>query len=118
MLRRRTRSLRLSEEELDPMGGVANLIDVMLVFSCGLMVALVLSWNLQSVVFSKASPQERQKLLQAIQQVVNVKQGREMKEVPQIETGGGSGYREMGTVFRDAKTGKLIMIESGTQGGK
>ncbi|AVX31436.1 hypothetical protein CTH_1864 [Carboxydocella thermautotrophica] len=118
MRRKRTRISRLSEEDIDPMGGVANLLDVMLVFACGLMVALVLSWNLQNVLFSKASPQERQKMLQAIQRIVNVKQGQELKDLPQIQNGGGSGYQEMGTVYRDPKTGKLIMIESESDGGE
>ncbi|ADG82115.1 DUF2149 domain-containing protein [Thermincola potens] len=115
---RRARRSRLGEDVVDPMSGVANLIDVMLVFACGLMVALVLSWNLQNVLFSKATPKERQQMLQAIQKAVNVQKGREMKELPKVETGGGAGYQEMGTVYRDPKTGKLIMIEQEKSGGE
>ncbi|PKM48016.1 MAG: hypothetical protein CVV03_00135 [Firmicutes bacterium HGW-Firmicutes-8] len=111
MLLRRAKRSRLQEDDLDPLGGVANLIDVMLVFACGLMVALVLSWNLQNVLFSKSTPKERQQMLQAIQKIVNVQKGRELKEMPQVKSGGGSGYQEMGTVYKDPKTGKLIMIE-------
>lgn len=118
MLQRRRKFLRLSEEDIDPMGGVANLIDVMLVFATGLMVALVMSWNLHNVLFSKALPQERQKLLQEIQRVVEIRQGKELKEVPQIETSCGTGYQEIGTVYRDPKTGKLIMIQNNSPGGK
>jgi len=97
---------------------VANLIDVMLVFACGLMVALVLSWNLQNVLFAQSTPEERNKMLRAIQKIVNVQKGREMNELPQIETGGGAGYQEMGTVYQDPKTGKLIMIEQEKSGGE
>lgn len=95
------------------MDGVRNLIDVMLVFAVGLLVSLVLSWNMQNIIFAKVSPQEKQRLLQSIQKMIDVEQGKELKEIPQIEKSGGSGYREMGTVYRDAKTGKLIMIETG-----
>lgn len=118
MLLRRAKRSRLQEDDLDPMGGAANLIDVMLVFACGLMVALVLSWNLQNVLFSKSTQKERQQMLQAIQKAVNVQKGRELKELPQVESGGGSGYQEMGTVFQDPKTGKLIMIEQDKGGGE
>lgn len=113
MLSRRLKRSRLREDETDPLGGVANLLDIMLVFACGLMVALVLSWNLQNVIFARVDPQEKQRLLQSIQRVIDVEQGKELKEIPRIEKSGGAGYQEMGTVYRDAKTGKLIMIEAG-----
>ncbi|MCL5057702.1 MAG: DUF2149 domain-containing protein [Actinobacteria bacterium] len=113
MLSRKSRRRRLSSEEINPMDGVRNLIDVMLVFAVGLLVSLVLSWNMQNIIFARVNPQEKQRLLQSIQKTINVEQGKELEEVPQLDKGGGSGYREMGTVYRDAKTGKLIMIESG-----
>lgn len=116
MLFRRTRRARFWEEEIDPLSGLANLLDIMLVFSCGLMVAMVLSWNLQSVFFSKATPEEKQKMLQVIQKVINVEQGKELQDLPKINEGGGSGYQEMGTVYKDPQTGKFIMIET-TQDG-
>ncbi|HOV78889.1 MAG TPA: DUF2149 domain-containing protein [Bacillota bacterium] len=95
------------------MDGVRNLIDVMLVFAVGLLVSLVLSWNLQNVIFARVDTQEKQRILQSIQKVIDVEQGKELEEIPQIEKGGGAGYQEMGTVYRDDKTGKLIMIEAG-----
>lgn len=118
MLSRRLKRSRLREDVTDPLGGVANLLDIMLVFACGLMVALVLSWNLQNIIFTRVDPQEKQRLLQSIQKVISVEQGKELKEIPQIEKSGGSGYQEMGTVYRDAKTGKLIMIEAGGDKGQ
>ncbi|RKO66555.1 DUF2149 domain-containing protein [Desulfofundulus salinus] len=115
VLFRRRRRERLSAEEVDLLGGLANLIDVMLVFCCGLMVALVLSWNLQNIIFAKVKPEEKQRLMQSIQRVINVERGKELKEIPGIEQGGGFGYQEMGTVYQDPKTGKLIMIEKNSQ---
>ncbi len=115
MLLRRKRRSRLSEEEIDPIGGLGNLIDVMLVFCCGLMVALVLSWNLQNVIFAQVDPEEKQRLMRDMQKVINVEQGQELEEVPEIQQGGGAGYQEMGTVYKDPQTGKLIMIEDGAE---
>ncbi|MHB1127597.1 MAG: DUF2149 domain-containing protein [Bacillota bacterium] len=112
MLRRNRRRWLLAEEDLDPLAGLSNMVDVMLVFACGLIAALVLSWNLQSVFLQDKSPEARQRLLQAIQQVVSLEQGKELDQVPDVGSGAGSGYQEMGTVYRDPKTGKLIMIEN------
>ncbi|GAW92497.1 DUF2149 domain-containing protein [Calderihabitans maritimus] len=113
MLRRNKRRWLLAEEEeYNPLAGLANMVDVMLVFACGLLVALVLSWNLQDVFLKDLSPVQRQQLLQAIKNMVTVEQGKELEEIPQLGSGSGSGYQELGTVYRDPKTGKLIMIEN------
>jgi len=114
MLRQHLRQRLSQAEEIDPMAGLANMLDVMLVFSAGLLIALVLSWNLQSVFFNKVSLEEKQRLLRAIQKVIQVEQAREMDELPEIQAGGGdgSGFREMGKVYQDPKTGKLIMIQA------
>ena len=42
----RSRGARFCAAEVNPMDGVANLADIMLVFACGLMVAILLRWNL------------------------------------------------------------------------
>lgn len=112
MLRRKQRRLLSSAEEPDPLSGLANMVDVMLVFACGLIVMLVLSWNLQNIFFARVTPQEKEKMLQAIQRVVDIEKGKELKELPNFSEGGGSGYQEMGTVYKDPKTGKLILIEN------
>ncbi len=108
----------LDEEETDPLSGMANLMDVMMVFCCGLMVALVVSWNLQSVIFKEKTPEERQRMQQRLQQIMEVDKGRELKEVPDFEEGSGEGFNEMGTVFQDPKTGKLILIEGNMKKNK
>ncbi|WP_231701789.1 DUF2149 domain-containing protein [Crassaminicella thermophila] len=110
MSRRRKRTLS-EEREIDPLSGMANLMDVMMVFCCGLMVALVLSWNLQNVIFSNKTPEERKKMKQQLQKITSVNKGKELKEIPDVHNGSGEGYNEMGTVFQDPKTGKLILIE-------
>ena len=66
---------------------------------------------MQSVVFSDATPQEKQEMMQAIKQTVELQQGNQLNETPQTESGEGSGYTEMGKVYKDPKTGKLIMVQ-------
>ena len=46
------RKTAFEEEEEDPMAGVANLVDAMLVIAVGLLVFLVISWNMQAIVFN------------------------------------------------------------------
>ncbi|MGD8400367.1 MAG: DUF2149 domain-containing protein [Bacillota bacterium] len=119
MLRNRLRPRKpVGDEGLDPMAALANLLDIMLVFACGLMVALVLSWRLQNVLFDPTvSPQQKKQMLQAVQKMVQVEKGRRLQQMPDLagQGGGAAGYNEMGTVFRDPKTGKLFMVKKSRQ---
>lgn len=109
-LRRRRRLLSDQNEE-DPMAGSANLVDAMLVLSVGFLIFLVLSWNMQNVVFTDMTPQERQETMEAMKKAVEVQRGQELNDTPQTSSGSGQGFVEMGTVYRDPKTGKLIMVQ-------
>ena len=58
----RKNSFDESDEE-DPMAGVANLVDAMLVIAVGLLVFLVISWNMQAIVFNEdVTPEQRETL--------------------------------------------------------
>ena len=60
------RKSSFEEDEEDPMAGVANLVDAMLVIAVGLLVFLVISWNMQAIVFNDSvTPQERQDAINA-----------------------------------------------------
>ena len=99
--------------EEDPMAGVANLVDAMLVIAVGLLVFLVISWNMQSIVFNEdLSQEQKQEAMDAINNIVEVDQGKQLNETPDISNSSGEGYTEMGKVYQDPKTGKLIMIEN------
>jgi hypothetical protein len=88
-----------SAEDADPRIGLVNLADVMLVFACGLMLALVSYWNLD------------------VSRLTEVVQSQEVTEVDDIEAmqdqlnSVGSGYTELGTVYQDPMTGKLYMLQ-------
>ena len=108
----RKNSFDESNEE-DPMTGVANLVDAMLVIAVGLLVFLVLSWNMQSIVFNdNLSQEQKENAMEAINNVVQVDQGKQLEETPDVSNSSGEGYTEMGKVYQDPKTGKLIMIEN------
>lgn len=102
----------LNQGEEDPMAGTSNLVDAMLVIAVGLLVFLVISWNMQNIVFNEnMDEQQKQKVKNAIQEVSQLDQGEEINDTPDISKSSGSGYTEMGKVYRDTETGKLIMVE-------
>lgn len=107
---RRKRRLQSSDEEIDPMTYAVNMVDCMLVLAVGFLIYGIMSMGLQSVVFSQESPQQKQEMIQQIQKTVQVQMGQELNETPQTSSGSGQGYVQMGTVYKDPNTGKLIMV--------
>jgi hypothetical protein len=109
----RRKRLFSTDAEIDPMIYAVNMVDCMLVLAVGFLIFTIMSINLQSVVFADMSPQEKMEVSQLIKQTVQVKMGQELNNTPEIRSGSGSGYVEMGTVYKDPKTGKLIMVQGG-----
>lgn len=98
------RSYRLrSREEVDPMSSMANLADVMLVFACGLMMALVTLFNVDFTAFSELEDDQ----MEAIE---------EPGDLPEELLSGGSAYVEKGMVYQDPSTGKYYMLASDAEG--
>ena len=107
------RKTAFEEEEEDPMTGVANLVDAMLVIAVGLLVFLVILWNMQAIVFNDSvTPQERQDAINAMKHVTEIDQGQHLNQTPDVSNSSGEGYAELGKVYKDSNTGKLIMIEN------
>ena len=106
----RKRRKLMSDEEVDPMVYAVNMVDCMLVLAVGFLIFTVMSFGMQSVVFSNSTPQEKQEMMKAVQQTVQVQQGKELNNTPQTQSGKGNGYVQMGTVYKDPKTGKMIMV--------
>lgn len=100
---------RFSEGEEDPMAGTTNLVDAMLVIAVGLLIFVVISWNMQSVVFQNNDQQ--QALDESSPDVTEVAEGQVLNETPDTSNSSGQGYMEMGKVYKDPSTGKLIMVE-------
>ena len=89
------------QDNSDPLAGFANIMDVMLVFALGLMLVLVVR-----------SEELRQHF--NLEQKVEVTAAKELVDAPESikEMVGGNGERmeSLGQVYRDPKTGKLILV--------
>jgi len=100
-------SQQFIEQDSDPLAGFANIMDVMLVFALGIILALVAqSRELQA--HFELNP-DLNDLTQA-----EISLGTELINTPeaikQSINGQDSGMQSMGQVFKDPKTGKLILI--------
>ncbi|MGV8083944.1 MAG: DUF2149 domain-containing protein [Coriobacteriia bacterium] len=91
------------EDEVDPRASLVNLVDVMLVFSCGLMVALLAFWNLD---FSDVKLVKQDSLTEM----------EKVQEMAEQMTSGSGLYTEVGKVYQDPTTGKLYMIKGAEDG--
>jgi len=83
---------RFDAGDEDPRASLVNLVDVMLVFACGLIAAVAGSQG-------------------ALQSPRPVEKGRQIERPAAGVTQAGSGYARVGEVYRDPKTGKLVLIE-------
>ncbi|GGB79190.1 hypothetical protein GCM10011352_01040 [Marinobacterium zhoushanense] len=90
------RRSRFDQEMDEPLGPLANLLDLMLVFACGLIAALVAQ-----------SPS----LAEHFNSRQQISEGRELPTLPKgMEGKAGQGFEAVGQVYRDPETGKLILI--------
>lgn len=97
-------SSQFAEQDSDPLAGFANIMDVMLVFALGLMLALV------------AQSQELQKRfsIESNKETIEVTAGAELVDAPETlsspANAKANGMESLGQVYKDPKTGKLILI--------
>ena len=78
MVRRKQRRRKSSDDDIDPMAGTTNLVDAMLVLALGFLIFVVISWNMQSVIFSDMSQDQKQAVMESMKQVSEVTQGQEL----------------------------------------
>lgn len=94
---RRWLSQRFDSEQEEPLGPLANLLDLMLVFACGLIAAMIgMSGHIEEH-FREPSKQV-------------ITKGAELPSMPELGNSGGQGYESVGQVYRDPNSGKLILI--------
>ena len=100
----RQRRLRRQETEVNPMDGVANLADAMLVLAVGIMLALILNWNVDiSAVRGQADPETEEALTFT------------EEDLTQSEAQEGQGeLKKLGAVYYDPETGRYYIIEEET----
>lgn len=92
---RRTRQA----EEVDPMSSMGNIGDIMLVFACGLMVALVVAWNVDLAEFTQIEPTQEL-------------QSNDIEQITEQLYGEGNAFVEKGKVYQDPTTGKFYLVET------
>lgn len=95
-----------SDEDFSPMEGVGNMADAMLVFACGILLALIISWNVEISERGEISQQGKR------YEVENIGQQTEETIDPSAE------LEEMGKVYRDPVTGKYYVIEDAGSGAE
>lgn len=88
------------QEDVDPRVGLVNLADVMLVFACGLMLALVVHWNVNVSNVTEMDQQDMTEIDQS--QVENMAD--DMQSA-------GSSYNELGKVYQDPTTGQMYLLQ-------
>lgn len=91
-------------EDVDPMTSLSNMGDIMLVFACGLMVALVVAWNVDLGKFTQ------------VQMGEELDQNQVNQATDQMN-GDGNSYIEKGTVYQDPETGKYYLVEDTSKNG-
>ena len=92
------RKKRVHQDE-NPLEMMANLMDVMLVFACGLMLALIVNWNVDL---------GGQEVDYVSEQEVTETQLTENKTESEIDES--QDYKKMGVVYQDPETGKMYMV--------
>lgn len=101
MVRRKQRRRKSSDDDIDPMAGTTNLVDAMLVLALGFLIFVVISWNMQSVIFSDMSQDQKQAVMESMKQVSEVTQGQELNDTPDTSQSSGQGFTELGKVYKD-----------------
>ena len=81
------------ESEGSPMESIANIVDVMLVFACGLLLALVTVWNVD---IGLDRPDNMYEVSDVVEGSQNVQK---------------DNLQEAGKVYRDPDTGNLYFIQ-------
>ena len=129
MKRRRRRRERFSEESVDPMNYVSNLSDAMLVLAVGMMLALIVHWNVDISTGGRSSEITMSGICDLSKRTVAAEgQGgqsaidrddalsftpEELEQMDSTEGETDEGMEKLGEVYYDAETGKYYIIENG-----
>lgn len=108
---------RKTKEDVNPMNHIANLVDAMLVLAVGIMLALVMSWNLQISSAGKISVDEKKADVNRQEKISEFTE-EDIKDIDEEDQVDVSGFEQKGNVYRDPKTGKYYITESGEAAGE
>lgn len=122
MKKRRRRVERFSGESVDPMNYLSNLSDAMLVLAVGMMLALIVHWNVDISTGGRsdntagdsvaADGKGGQSIIDRDDAVSFTPE--ELDRMDATEGENDEGMEKLGEVYYDAATGKYYIIESGS----
>ena len=95
---KRRKELLGNDEQIDPMIYAVNMVDCMLVLAVGFLIF--------TIIFMNTSPAD-------VKQQVDLKMGQEINGTNQTSATSEGGVTEVGKVYKDPQTGKLIMVQGG-----
>lgn len=105
---RRLSSRRLSgvseNESVNPMDGVANMADAMLILAVGIMLALIINWKVDITTIPYTDAETDKSTVEIDED--------EMK--PAESDVNKDDMKELGAIYYDAETGKYYIVENGT----
>ena len=119
--RRSRKKRRFSDgEDISPMSGLSNLSDAMLVLALGILVALVVHWNVNIVPTSQNEGNNAMTQAEAAAGENRVDTSgatefseQDLQKAGADESGSGEGLERMGTVYYDETTGKYYVVDEG-----
>jgi len=108
---RKRKKLLSADKDADSMTYTVNIVDCMLVLAVGFMLFSIMSMNMENIVFGDMTPEEKANLVESVKSAIAIEQGKEITD-ENIEniTGGDGDYSQVGNVYENPETGKLIMI--------
>ena len=122
MRRKRRRGERFSGESVDPMNYLSNLSDAMLVLAVGMMLALIVHWNVDISTGGRSDNKAGDSVAaegQGGQSIIDRENAitftpDDLARMDATEGENDEGMEKLGEVYYDAATGKYYIIESGS----
>lgn len=102
MLRKRK---RFSDDEDDPMSGISNLSDAMLVLALGFLIFAIMALQVNPDMMAKTQESQAQKSASQVSTGDDFNNNQSASSSMEQ-----SGYSEVGKVYKDPETGKLVMV--------
>ena len=121
-MRRTRRKERFSGENVDPMNYLSNLSDAMLVLAVGMMLALIVHWNVDISTGGRSDNTAGETVAaegQGGQSIIDRDDAlsftpEELDKMDVTEGEDDAGMEKLGEVYYDAATGKYYIIENGS----
>lgn len=105
MLRKRRRRFSDGDDD-DPMGGISNLSDAMLVLALGFLIFALMALTANPDMLEKTQQSQAQN------SASDVSSGETLQDTSSGSSLEDSGFSEVGRVYKDPDTGKLVMVDN------